>query len=1661
MKRTVKWILVLLAMLTVLALMAGTAGAEVERTLQLQIPLPPPRRGGAWVSGPDVDSPVTCTEYTFTVNNGTDTGVASYIYTVGLLEGNSSVADTLYKSDQTEDSTFSYTFYLPGTYALFVDRYDSNDNEVGSMIYCIIEIADNGNHAANPLYAKVDEIVSGLSGTSWDKALSLHDWLTHNAYYDGHFQYYGPDGVLLHGRGVCNSYARAYMLLCEAANIPVHRVTGVATNSSGRSESHAWNAIQLEGDWYLVDVTWDDPYTGGTAAVSGSERHHYFCLNDDLMGLNHDNNESLFANGQCNSLAMNYLVRMEDTLGMGDWILNPGQKPNLYTSRITAMLEQGETEFTVPCEDTLYVRIGGSSSYYRYAAGSPDAIRGWTLLAFWMSENGFELEGSDGADPVQIQLSVSYDRDANAFVCCEPEPPVPELNYTVRTDSGDLPENGTVEPGQWLTVTFGADPEIPDLEEYETSYSLFLCSGSPDGSHRQIGHLDANENGEYAFPAAGGAGNYYVQIWATVMVPSGDEYNTHSTIKEYFEFVIGEGSGEALPDAALFFPNVTDGSLEVGQEEILRAYMTGAEHIAVRTETEDGEAVATIGFDGFAGEETWRADAPGIYTLTLTGYTYDEDDLIAIPDRSVSCTVTVGTPSWAWSYEEGEQMISVTGSGTLAVNGTAPWLGQGYEIRRILIDEGITRIGTGVFAGLDGKVRIDFRQNVLPEFLGDAFGETCAVCRYLNRDASWDTAPASENVSWVWMPTFNFQGAGTFGSLWYEKDENCPGWSVTVNADGAPETFTDMPAATAHELVGYCHDVFLNAVPAGADLAALNGVESDLWYLYFGSDCDGSLTLNSANCSAMPLAISVFAPDLNLTVTCAETCAGEDSLRELTVTDGIVDYTGDTEKLLLKNTPSGHIASVTVRGTVGELAYYAEGSDSPSPYRGTLTVTGGLTGGLVYNGWDGTMAIHGVTDAYPLGGTPEQQFGPLTGLENIPVILYDDTEDTSFLNPEIDTEGGIVPTLDMFRLRYILGAPGENILMMTPLAEAGIGSEVIEILIDDYNENFLDDLKENIVWGSETELYVDGADITLPGSSDGKGLGELGAGHNSTVTVQCPVELLFFQPDPWQRNHITFYIEGPVASAYLQPNNCMLDLTLRDGGSIGSGTWKQLLRDYRNFGPCGTGAGETTQIVKESALLVMSWTGIQEHASILPSDAEVCAAAGTQAMADLTDTDLTQEELEALTEVSDGNDTFALDPSKIAWVFDVSVHAYTVDESGNATKGAAIGDLGGNAIPIQISNPTGNPDAWVIRLHEEDGVLTARKLDTDVTEDAAGFESDLFSTYLLAEPGEVIPPPVPELNYTVRTDSGELPENGTVEPGQWLTVTFGADPEIPDLEEYEISYSLFLCSGSPDGSHRQIGHLDTNENGVYAFPAAGGAGNYYVQIWATVMVPSGDEYNTHSTIKEYFEFVIGEGSGEALPDAALFFPNVTDGSLEVGQEEILRAYMTGAEHIAVRTETEDGEAVATIGFDGFAGEETWRADAPGIYTLTLTGYTYDDYGALIAIPGRSASCTVTVGTPLMEPTFVTPADLTAIGEQAFSGISARIVMITEEVESVGPLAFASSDVEQVIILNAETEIDDTAFTDCENLKAVFGIPGGKVQTWAEKNHIRFYLIPRD
>jgi len=114
-------------------------------------------------------------------------------------------------------------------------------------------------------------ISAGMS--DFEKALALHDWLILHADYDTDYCFYGAEGVLIYGKGVCQSYADAYAMLLEKVGIAVKTVVSTAMD-------HAWNLVRLDGEWYHVDCTWDDP-------IGGREYHEYFGLSDELMKEDH------------------------------------------------------------------------------------------------------------------------------------------------------------------------------------------------------------------------------------------------------------------------------------------------------------------------------------------------------------------------------------------------------------------------------------------------------------------------------------------------------------------------------------------------------------------------------------------------------------------------------------------------------------------------------------------------------------------------------------------------------------------------------------------------------------------------------------------------------------------------------------------------------------------------------------------------------------------------------------------------------------------------------------------------------------------------------------------------------------------------------------------------------------------------------------------------------------------------------------------------------------------------------------------------------------------------------------------------------------------------------------------------------------------------------
>ena len=71
----------------------------------------------------------------------------------------------------------------------------------------------------------------------------------------------------------------------------------MAENSTGNRESHAWNDVLIDGKWYAVDVTWDDPIiVGGNGRLTNDLRYNYFLKGSDTFYSSHTEDGFIVSN---------------------------------------------------------------------------------------------------------------------------------------------------------------------------------------------------------------------------------------------------------------------------------------------------------------------------------------------------------------------------------------------------------------------------------------------------------------------------------------------------------------------------------------------------------------------------------------------------------------------------------------------------------------------------------------------------------------------------------------------------------------------------------------------------------------------------------------------------------------------------------------------------------------------------------------------------------------------------------------------------------------------------------------------------------------------------------------------------------------------------------------------------------------------------------------------------------------------------------------------------------------------------------------------------------------------------------------------------------------------------------------------------------------------
>lgn len=163
-------------------------------------------------------------------------------------------------------------FYLSDKYSY---SYNSRTNHVTAYYpeyyyqkASISRMKKEMDNAAN-------EILSGLDTTLPDelKTLYIHDKLVMNMEYDINNQKRSAYEALVNNKALCVSYALGFKYLADKAGLNCICVIS-------DSLDHCWNMLYIDGEWYNMDATTDDP----TPDYYGYVSHKYFLVSDETAG---------------------------------------------------------------------------------------------------------------------------------------------------------------------------------------------------------------------------------------------------------------------------------------------------------------------------------------------------------------------------------------------------------------------------------------------------------------------------------------------------------------------------------------------------------------------------------------------------------------------------------------------------------------------------------------------------------------------------------------------------------------------------------------------------------------------------------------------------------------------------------------------------------------------------------------------------------------------------------------------------------------------------------------------------------------------------------------------------------------------------------------------------------------------------------------------------------------------------------------------------------------------------------------------------------------------------------------------------------------------------------------------------------------------------------
>ena len=160
---------------------------------------------------------------------------------------------------------------------------------------------DNLTSCKQQYDTELQKVIKGASayGTDVEKERYVHDYLLQKCTYDLNASLNQSSySALVNGVSVCAGYARAMQNIMIELGIPCYYCTGTAQGGD-----HAWNILYLDGDYYHLDLSWND----NISETYDTEAYVYYNLTDSQISTDHTRTDLSIYLPACNGEKDSYV----------------------------------------------------------------------------------------------------------------------------------------------------------------------------------------------------------------------------------------------------------------------------------------------------------------------------------------------------------------------------------------------------------------------------------------------------------------------------------------------------------------------------------------------------------------------------------------------------------------------------------------------------------------------------------------------------------------------------------------------------------------------------------------------------------------------------------------------------------------------------------------------------------------------------------------------------------------------------------------------------------------------------------------------------------------------------------------------------------------------------------------------------------------------------------------------------------------------------------------------------------------------------------------------------------------------------------------------------------------------------------------------------------